>query len=145
MSSTPMFVFYVYTSPLSSTWRDRPHGPRQFLSSPLLTPPKCLLGKICFVQHLATHARRSLEPSCSSTRLAGLYPMIFLILFVCRGRSITTAPLVEFAQRHVSKGLNHLTEDVIVEGEGPWVTMHSGRKLLDFTSGIGVTNLGTFE
>ena len=60
----------------------------------------------------------------------------------CRGRSITTAPLLDFAQRHVSKGLNHLTEEVIVKGEGPWVTMHNGRRLLDFTSGIGVTNLG---
>jgi len=29
-----------------------------------------------------------------------------------------------------------------VKGEGSWVTMHSGRRLLDFTSGIGVTNLG---
>jgi 4-aminobutyrate aminotransferase len=38
--------------------------------------------------------------------------------------------------------LNHLTEDVIVQGEGSWVTMNSGRRLLDFTCGIGVTNLG---
>jgi len=58
------------------------------------------------------------------------------------GRSITTAPLLDFAQRHVTKGLNHLTEDVIVEGEGSWVTMHNGRRVLDFTCGIGVTNLG---
>ena len=66
---------------------------------------------------------------------------IFLTSY-CRGRSITTAPHLDFAQRHVTKGLNHLTEDVIVEAEGSWVTMHSGRRLLDFTSGIGVTNLG---
>jgi len=59
-----------------------------------------------------------------------------------RGRSITTVPLLDLAQRHVTKGLNHLTEDVFAKGEGSWVTMHSGRKLLDFTSGIGVTNLG---
>lgn len=59
-----------------------------------------------------------------------------------RGRSITTVPLLDFAQRHVTKGVNHLTEDVFVKGDGSWVTMHSGRKLLDFTSGIGVTNLG---
>jgi 4-aminobutyrate aminotransferase len=45
----------------------------------------------------------------------------------------------------VSKGLNRLTEDVIEKGEGSWVTMYSGRKLLDFTSGIGVTNLGAPE
>ncbi|KAH9957355.1 acetylornithine aminotransferase [Russula dissimulans] len=59
-----------------------------------------------------------------------------------RGRSITTAPLLEFAQRHVSKGLNRLTEDVIESGDGSWVTMQSGRRLLDFSCGIGVTNLG---
>ncbi|KAF8273501.1 hypothetical protein EI94DRAFT_1239608 [Lactarius quietus] len=62
-----------------------------------------------------------------------------------RGCSITTVPLLDFAQRHVTKGLNHLTEDVIVEGEGSWVTMHSRQKLLDFTCGIGVTNLGASE
>lgn len=75
----------------------------------------------------------------------GSSPMICLTTVLtprCRGRSITTAPLLDFAQRHVSKGLNHLTEEVIVKGEGPWVTMHGGRRLLDFTSGIGVTNLG---
>jgi hypothetical protein len=60
-----------------------------------------------------------------------------------RGRPITTVPLLDFAQRHVTKGVNHLTEDVFVKGAGSWVTMHSGRRLLDFTSGIGVTSLGT--
>ena len=59
-----------------------------------------------------------------------------------RGRSITTIPLLDFAQRHVSKGVNHLAEDVFVKGKGSWVTTHGGRRLLDFTSGIGVTNLG---
>jgi acetylornithine/succinyldiaminopimelate/putrescine aminotransferase len=34
-------------------------------------------------------------------------------------------------------------EDVFEKGDGSWVTMHSGRRLLDFTSGIGTTNLGT--
>ena len=63
-------------------------------------------------------------------------------LHCSRGRSITTVPFLDLAQRHVTKGLNHLTEDVFAKGEGSWVTMHSGRKLLDFTSGIGVTNLG---
>ena len=55
---------------------------------------------------------------------------------------MATAPLLEFGRRHVAKGLNRLTEDIIQKGEGSWVTMHSGRKLLDFTCGIGVTNLG---
>ncbi|KAI0246431.1 acetylornithine aminotransferase [Lactifluus subvellereus] len=55
---------------------------------------------------------------------------------------MTTAPLLEFGRRHVARGLNRLTEDMIQKGEGSWVTMHSGRKVLDFTCGIGVTNLG---
>ncbi|KAI0266995.1 acetylornithine aminotransferase [Gloeopeniophorella convolvens] len=58
-------------------------------------------------------------------------------------RTMATAPpLVDFAQRHVTKGLNRITEDVFAKGEGSWVTMQSGRRLLDFTCGIGVTNLG---
>jgi acetylornithine/succinyldiaminopimelate/putrescine aminotransferase len=55
---------------------------------------------------------------------------------------MATAPLLEFGRRHVAKGLNRLTEDIIRKGEGSWITMHGGRKLLDFTCGIGVTNLG---
>ena len=33
-------------------------------------------------------------------------------------------------------------EDVFEKGDGSWVTMRRGQKLLDFTSGIGTTNLG---
>ncbi|KZV73342.1 acetylornithine aminotransferase [Peniophora sp. CONT] len=50
--------------------------------------------------------------------------------------------LVAFGEKHVSKGLPKLTQDVFDKGEGSWVTMKSGKKLLDFTCGIGVTNLG---
>ncbi|KAH8993500.1 pyridoxal phosphate-dependent transferase [Lactarius akahatsu] len=57
-------------------------------------------------------------------------------------RSIATAPPIEFAQRHVSKGLARLSEDVIERAEGSWVTFRGGRTVLDFTCGIGVTNLG---
>lgn len=57
----------------------------------------------------------------------------------------TSAELVAFGQKHVAKGLNHLMEEVIQSGEGSYVTMSSGRRLLDFTSGIGVTNLGIFH
>ncbi|KAI0315223.1 acetylornithine aminotransferase [Amylostereum chailletii] len=55
---------------------------------------------------------------------------------------MSTAPLVEFGQRHVTKGLGRMTEDVFAKGEGSWVTLQSGRRILDFTCGIGVTNLG---
>lgn len=54
----------------------------------------------------------------------------------------TSADLVAFGQKHVAKGLSHLLEDVIQSGNGSYVTMSSGRQLLDFTCGIGVTNLG---
>jgi len=53
------------------------------------------------------------------------------------------ADLIAFGQRHVAKGLSHLLEDIIQSGEGSYVTMSSGRRLLDFTCGIGVTNLGS--
>ncbi|PVG00397.1 putative 4-aminobutyrate aminotransferase [Serendipita vermifera] len=71
-----------------------------------------------------------------------------------RGRAFSNAPprhsphprgfseLVSFGQKHVAKGLNRLVDDVIESGQGSYVTMASGRKLLDFTTGIGVTNLG---
>jgi 4-aminobutyrate aminotransferase len=52
--------------------------------------------------------------------------------------------LVSFGQKHVAKGLNRLVDDVIQSGEGSYVTMASGRRLLDFTTGIGVTNLGQY-
>lgn len=55
---------------------------------------------------------------------------------------MATAPSVEFGQRHVSKGVGRLSEDVIEKAEGSWVTFRSGRVALDFTCGIGVTNLG---
>ena len=53
--------------------------------------------------------------------------------------------LVAFGEKHVNKGLPKLTQDVFDKGEGSWVTMKSGKKLLDFTCGIGVTNLGTLS
>jgi 4-aminobutyrate aminotransferase len=56
---------------------------------------------------------------------------------------MATAPSIEFGQRHVSKGVARLSEDVIERGEGSWVKLRSGRTVLDFTCGIGVTNLGT--
>jgi hypothetical protein len=71
------------------------------------------------------------------------YPT-FLPLYIYRGRSVATVQPLEYTQQHVNKGLSRLSEDIIVKGEGPWVTMRSGRKLLDFTCGIGVTNLGAF-
>ncbi|KAG8826226.1 hypothetical protein FRC19_009459 [Serendipita sp. 401] len=57
-------------------------------------------------------------------------------------RASSSSELVSFGQKHVAKGLNRLVDDVIQSGQGSYVTMASGKKLLDFTTGIGVTNLG---
>ncbi|KAI0085168.1 pyridoxal phosphate-dependent transferase [Irpex rosettiformis] len=50
--------------------------------------------------------------------------------------------LVAFGQKHVTKGLGRQVEGVMVKGEGSYVTFGDGKRFLDFTSGIGVTNLG---
>ncbi|KAH9481986.1 5-aminovalerate aminotransferase DavT [Psilocybe cubensis] len=62
-------------------------------------------------------------------------------------RSLTTnssppEDLHDFGVKHVTKGLSRITEGIMMKGEGSWVTYDDGRKYLDFTCGIGVTNLG---
>ncbi|KAL7281440.1 hypothetical protein ACG7TL_004753 [Trametes sanguinea] len=52
------------------------------------------------------------------------------------------ASLVEFGQKHVTKGLGRIVDAVITKAEGSYVTFGDGRQMLDFTCGIGVTNLG---
>lgn len=42
----------------------------------------------------------------------------------------------------MAKGIGRLSQEVLESGAGSYVTTTEGRKLLDFTSGIGVTNLG---
>lgn len=56
--------------------------------------------------------------------------------------STSADSLVAFGQQHVTKGLGRLTEAVMAKGEGSYVTFEDGRRMLDFSSGIGVTNLG---
>jgi len=48
----------------------------------------------------------------------------------------------EFGAQHTAKGVSRLVNAVIVQGEGSYVTLDDGRKMLDFTTGIGVTGLG---
>ncbi|KIJ18697.1 4-aminobutyrate transaminase [Paxillus involutus ATCC 200175] len=50
--------------------------------------------------------------------------------------------LVAFGQRHVTAGIGRLTEAVMTKGEGSYVSFEDGRRMLDFSCGIGVTNLG---
>jgi 4-aminobutyrate aminotransferase-like enzyme len=45
---------------------------------------------------------------------------------------------------NINKGLSRTAGDnaMIVKGKGSYVEMNDGRRLLDFTTGIGVTALG---
>ncbi|EIW83075.1 acetylornithine aminotransferase [Coniophora puteana RWD-64-598 SS2] len=50
--------------------------------------------------------------------------------------------LPAFGQRHVTKGVGRLTDRVMTKGEGSYVQFEDGHRMLDFSCGIGVTNLG---
>ena len=62
-------------------------------------------------------------------------------------RNVTTTAsgdsLYEFGTKHITKGLGRMTEGIMVKGSGSYVTYDNGQTFLDFTCGIGVTNLGT--
>lgn len=53
--------------------------------------------------------------------------------------------LHDFGVKHVTKGLGRISEGIMIKGEGSYVTYDDGRKLLDFTCGIGVTGLGRWK
>jgi 4-aminobutyrate aminotransferase len=55
---------------------------------------------------------------------------------------MSLSKLSQFGTKHVAKGISRLSQEVLVEGKGSYVTTVEGRKFLDFTAGIGVTNLG---
>lgn len=59
-----------------------------------------------------------------------------------RGIATSSDNLVTFGQRHVTAGIGRLTEAVMSKGEGSYLTFEDGRRMLDFSCGIGVTNLG---
>lgn len=50
--------------------------------------------------------------------------------------------LRELGNKHITKGVGRITEGIMLRGEGSYVKYDDGRKMLDFTCGIGVTNLG---
>ncbi|KAK4047427.1 hypothetical protein OIO90_006172 [Microbotryomycetes sp. JL221] len=50
--------------------------------------------------------------------------------------------LASFGTQRVAKGVGRFTDLVMTQGQGSYVTTDTGRTLLDFTCGIGVTNLG---
>ncbi|KAI4176768.1 MAG: hypothetical protein LQ346_007811 [Caloplaca aetnensis] len=55
---------------------------------------------------------------------------------------MSASALAQFGAKHVAKGIGRLSTEVIESGSGSYVTMVGGRKMLDFTTGIGVANLG---
>lgn len=55
---------------------------------------------------------------------------------------MAVSQLAQFGVKHVAKGVGRLTTHVFESGAGSYVTTTEGRKLLDFTCGIAVTNLG---
>ncbi|EJU04365.1 acetylornithine aminotransferase [Dacryopinax primogenitus] len=62
-------------------------------------------------------------------------------------RALHTTPqrssqLADFGKAHIAHGLKRVTDTVMESGSGAWVTMEGGRKVLDFSSGIGVVNFG---
>jgi hypothetical protein len=59
-----------------------------------------------------------------------------------RAMATSADSLVAFGQQHVTRGLGRLTEAVMAKGEGSYVSFEDGRSMLDFSCGIGVTNLG---
>ena len=50
--------------------------------------------------------------------------------------------MTKFGLQHVAKGIGRLAPEIMESGSGSYVTMKGGRRMLDFTCGIGVTNLG---
>lgn len=55
---------------------------------------------------------------------------------------MSLSKLAQFGTKHIAKGIGRLTSDVFENGAGSYITTTEGRKYLDFTCGIGVTNLG---
>ncbi|WFD30852.1 4-aminobutyrate--2-oxoglutarate transaminase [Malassezia sp. CBS 17886] len=47
-----------------------------------------------------------------------------------------------FGTEHLTRGIGRLSDEVLVAGEGTWVTTDQGKKLLDMAAGIGVVSLG---
>ncbi|KIY49614.1 acetylornithine aminotransferase [Fistulina hepatica ATCC 64428] len=52
------------------------------------------------------------------------------------------AALEAIGDTHVTHGLSRITPGIMLKGEGLYATFSDGRRMLDFTSGIGVTSLG---
>ncbi|GAA5799480.1 pyridoxal phosphate-dependent transferase [Helicostylum pulchrum] len=54
----------------------------------------------------------------------------------------TVSKLAQFGKKHIAKGIGRSTELVIERAKGTYVYSVEGKKYLDLTTGIGVTNTG---
>uniref|UniRef100_A0A0G4HN67 4-aminobutyrate aminotransferase n=1 Tax=Chromera velia CCMP2878 TaxID=1169474 RepID=A0A0G4HN67_9ALVE len=60
----------------------------------------------------------------------------------CFSSRSNESSLAEFGKAHVCPGIGRLTDHVVHKGDGSWLETVDGKRLLDFTSGIGVCNVG---
>lgn len=58
------------------------------------------------------------------------------------GRSYSSKAGVEFASKHLHPSIPKILSSPIKSGKGSYIELEDGKKLLDFTCGIGVTNTG---
>lgn len=54
----------------------------------------------------------------------------------------TISKLAQFGKKHIAKGIGRSTELVIEKAKGSYVYAVDGKKYLDLSTGIGVTNTG---
>ncbi|KAI0949251.1 hypothetical protein AcW1_008920 [Taiwanofungus camphoratus] len=125
-----------------------PPGPRTHLLS--CPSPRKLSTRGSMALDLRAHCRSgSLVPGESPRGACGNARNINRrgVVVPVHSRNMTTSTtnhssLVQFGQQHVTRGLKREVDAVITKGEGSFVTLGDGRRMLDFTCGIGVTNLG---
>ncbi|KAF5359681.1 hypothetical protein D9756_002879 [Leucocoprinus leucothites] len=93
---------------------------------------------------LASLSRLVLRPSVATTTTK--FPRSLKLRTAGMSSSAETQSdfqaLRELGAKHITKGVGRVTEGIMVKGEGSYVYYDDGRKMLDFTCGIGVTNLG---
>jgi 4-aminobutyrate aminotransferase len=57
----------------------------------------------------------------------------------------SVSKLTQFGKKHIARGIGRSTELVIDKAKGTYVYAVDGKKYLDLTTGIGVTNTGKFR
>lgn len=103
----------------------------------------CLASKSTHGAYVRCHPETLLPSPPLLFRPRGLYGAQS-VRFRQDARCMATSSdnLVGFGQRHVTAGIGRLTEAVMSKGEGSYLSFEDGRRMLDFSCGIGVTNLG---